>query len=231
MKHILKHILNTEEVKSYPLFREFCSLKEKGLRKHSFKTLSLFLKETEKWNQGQRQEFGIWLFSVCEESSEVHSILVHPFVKHLIQPTFDEWIETAPEDPRPYRWYGLFLNTGDSAHYLSMALELGGDKEQRALLTLIDIYINSLWYSFHHVSENFYLGKIEEDRELIKKVEQLNQQVDCVQAKKENAIEIEHYKSLLNDWVLFEKEGAKEFVEWCKNRGKIYPWTQSFYYE
>lgn len=39
-------------------------------------------------------------------------------------------------------------------------------------------------YSFHHISEDMYLGDIEQDSLLIIKTQQLNDKVECQQTRK-----------------------------------------------
>ena len=43
MVNVLTNILKNDRLDVYPLFKKFCSLKEKGLRKESFKSLSSFI--------------------------------------------------------------------------------------------------------------------------------------------------------------------------------------------
>jgi hypothetical protein len=125
----------------------------------------------------------------------------------------------------------VFLQTEKRVDFLNYALELGGSSEQLSLLKLIDINLYSLWYSFHHISEDLYLGDIEEDSILITKSQQLNDKVECQQSRKNNDEELYYYRELLNDWIMFKNEQTKDFVNWCKNRSKVYPWTSAYYYE
>lgn len=140
-------------------------------------------------------------------------------------------MKNNPEDPRPYRWYGVFLNTENRVDYLNNALRLGGRNEQLSLLTLIDINLNALWFSFHHISEDLYLGDIKEDTALLAKSLQLNNKVECEQTRKNNNEALNYYQDLLNDWVTFKKERSKGFVEWCENKGRTYYWVKAYDYE
>lgn len=125
----------------------------------------------------------------------------------------------------------MFLNTKNRVDYLNNALRLGGSNEQLSLLTLIDIHLNALWYSFHHISEDLYLGDIKEDKALLIKSRQLNNKIECQQTRKSNNEQLNYYQDLLNDWLLFKEEQSKGFVEWCENKGRSYPWVKSYYYE
>jgi len=231
MENILTNVLKSDRLDDYPLFKNFCVLKEKGLRKESFKSLTLFIGEAKNWDNGKQQDFACWLFTIFEVSDNINNLLVHPLEKDLLEPILEEWIKNNPKEPRPYRWYGLFLNTEKSIDYLNNAIELGGKKEQLSLLELIDINLYTLWYSFHHITEDFYLGNIEEDSLLITKSQQLNDMVACQQTRKTNNDEINFYKELLNDWIIFNKDQKKDFVNWCKNKGKVYPFVNAYYYK
>lgn len=231
MEDITINVLKSDRLNEYPLFKNFCALKEKGLRKESFKALSSFIDEAVAWRNDQQQDFACWLFTIFESSDHIHHLLVHPLEKNLLRPILDEWIKKNPKEPRPFRWYGLFLQTEKRNEYLNNAIKLGGKNEQLALLKLIEIHFYSLWYSFHHISEDLYLGNIEEDSILITQVKQLNDQVECLQTRKNNADGINYYRELLNDWILFCNEQKHEFVNWCKSNAKDYHWTNAYYYK
>lgn len=146
----------------------------------------------------------------------------------LLKFLLEAWMKTNPEDPRPYRWYGVFLNAENRVDYLNNALRLGGSNEQLSLLTLIDIHLNALWYN---ISEDLYLGDIKEDQAFLTKSRQLNNKIECQQTRKSNNEQFNYYQDLLNDWMLFKEKQPKGFVEWCENKGRIYPWVKSYYYE
>ncbi|AME05687.1 hypothetical protein NNG64_11365 [Bacillus siamensis] len=139
MIDVLTNILKNDRLNEYPLFKKFCSLKEKGLRKESFKALSSFIDEAKT--------------------------------------------------------------------------------------------LNVLWYSFHHISKDLYLGDIKEDQALLIKSRQLNNKIECQQTRKSNNKQLNYYQDLLNDRLLFKEEQSKGFVEWCENKGRSYPWVKSYYYE
>ncbi|WP_336183149.1 hypothetical protein [Bacillus sp. 205(2023)] len=213
MVNILTNILKSDRLDEYPKFKKFCSLKEKGLRKESFKPLSSFIDEAKTWDHNVQQNFACWLFALFETSDDIHHTLVHPLEKELLKPLLEIWMKSNPEDPRPYRWYGVFLNAEKRVDYLYNALRLGGSNEQLSLLTLIDINLNALWYSFHHISEDLYLGDIKEDTALITKSLQLNNKVECQQTRHNNSEALDYYQDLLNDWVLFTGKQSKGFIE------------------
>ena len=50
-------------------------LKEKGLRKESFKSLSSFIDEAKMWDDNAQQNFACWLFALFETSEDIHHVL------------------------------------------------------------------------------------------------------------------------------------------------------------
>lgn len=231
MEDIITNILKNDRLAKYPLFKRFCVLKEKGLRKEALKALSSFIDEAKEWDNDKKQDFASWLFALFEVSDNIHHLLVHPLEENLLKPTLEEWIKKNPKDPRPYRWYGLFLQTENLNEYLNNAIKLGGKSEQLSLRKLINSYFYSLWYSFHHISEDLYLGSVEEDSILITKLQELNDKIEDQQIRKNNDEEINYYTNLLTDWMMFKKEQKKDFVHWCKNKGKDYHLRNAYYYE
>lgn len=231
MKDALMNVIEDRKASEYFLFWEYCIKKEKGLRKDSFNSLNIFIKEAINWDFETQKGFTIWLFQIFEESDNLHHVIVHPLEQNLLKPILEKWMTQNTDDSRPFRWYGLFLNTENAVYYLNKAIEIGGLQEQRALRKLIDIHFYSLWYSFHHISESFYLGNLEEDLATVSKIESLNEKVASEEEKVNNLNGIKYYKSLIADWDEFKKEKSEDFVSWCADRGKEYQWVKSYYYK
>lgn len=230
MKNVLKNIIENEHSNKYILFKEYCLLKDKGLRKESFKVLDSFINELRKLDLTLQQDFADWLFSIFERSEDIHHVLVYPLEEQILKPLLDEWIDLDPQDIRPYKWYGLFLHSENQINYLNKALELGGNKEQLVIIKLIESYFDSLWFSFHHISEDLYLGSLAADKYLINKLEHLAPMVKDEQYKINLLEGIIYYTNLLNDWINLKEEGCEGFVKWCKNKGKVYQWVEHYYY-
>ncbi|WP_433942801.1 hypothetical protein [Paenibacillus sp. SN-8-1] len=230
MSNVLINILSSDVPLEYRLFREYCSLKEKGLRKQSFVVLQAFIDEANHWNAEKQQEFVIWFFGIIEDSENIHHVLVYPLEENLLKPILKCWMGSS-NDSRPYRWYGMFLNSKNQLLYLQKAIELGGyDDEQSALNKVIDMKFYSLWYSFHHISENTYLGELKEDQKLLKEIRKLMVNVLDEEIKSQIKIDLDYYNNLINDWIEFNNHKEDNFVEWCKERNRNYVWVKSFYY-
>lgn len=90
LKDILTNLINDKNSATYPLFREFCLFKEKGLRKDAFKSLNLFIKEVKDWEVKKKKEFAHWLFRWFEESEDIHYVLVHPLEEKILKPILED---------------------------------------------------------------------------------------------------------------------------------------------
>ncbi|MEH7107420.1 hypothetical protein [Bacillus sp. JJ1764] len=99
------------------------------------------------------------------------------------------------------------------------------------MLAIINYYFNSLEFSFHHISEDAYLGDIYEDQDSVLKIENLSKEIIDVESKKDVSESVNYYKNLLSDWIAFNSTGKKGFLKWCADKGKEYGWTNSYYYE
>lgn len=230
MRNILLNILSDDKSLKYLSFREFCSLKDKGLRKQSFVVLQTFLNEAKQWTTEKQHEFIIWLFELIEVSDNFQHVLVHQLEEQFIKPIFKTWMDNN-NDSRPYRWFGMFLNTEYRLVYLQKAIELGGYSEQNALNKVIDLKLYSLWFSFHHISENTYLGEINEDRHLHEEIQDLMANVQDENIKAQIKVDLDYYNNLINDWEEFNIAKHDNFVEWCIERNRNYDWVKSYYYE
>lgn len=231
MIDVLTNLIRDKNLDSYPHFKEFCLLKEQGLRKDAFRSLNLFINEVKGWQTKQKKEFVHRLFILFESSEGIHHVLVHPLEENILKPILEEWMNENPNDPQPYRWYGLFLKSENDVKYLETALRIGGKSEQRVLMAIIDYYLSFLEFSFHHISEDAYLGNISEDQDIVLKIENLSKEIINVENKKYIAENVNYYKNLLSDWITFKNEGTKGFLKWCADNGKEYGWINSYYYE
>lgn len=229
MDDTLKCFLNDVQISEYDSFKEFCQKKMHGLRKDSLSALGRFINQTQTWSEAVQQDFLCWFFTLLEKCDSPNDVLVYPLEEGLLKPALKQWMVSEPKDHRPFRWFGLFLNDEDSFTYLKLALELDAS-DQTVLTKIIDVYLHGLWYSFHHISEDLYLGSVEEDRELIANIEKLNEELADNKHKQENTNAVNYYRDLLNDWISFKEQHQKGFVLWCEDHGRNYKWTQAFYY-
>ncbi len=230
---LLNLILISSNKDKYEKFLLFCELKEKGLRKQSFKVLNEFIQNLKNCDFDVQKEFTIWLFDFVENSYYLynHHVLVHQLETEILKPILEKWMEISNDDSRPYKWYAMYLNIENKMTYLKRALEIGGDSEQKVLKSIIDIYLDRLWYSFHHISEDLYLGDYDINEEQLSQVSELVKRI----SEKEIELQIknanEYYRNLLDDWKSFKKENDSGFMNWCYEKGKDYEWVKSYYYK
>ncbi|MFJ6205329.1 hypothetical protein [Bacillus pumilus] len=229
-KKILQTIIEDEESRDYPLFRQYCERKEQGLRKDALKVLQSFIAEMKENEVEAKRVFVAWLFEWIERFEDGHHLLVFPLVNEVIQPVLQEWENVDPMDVRPYRWQGLFVHQGEGLPYLLKALELGGSKEQRVIVQICETYLSALWYSFHHIHEDLYLSTYEKDQERIQGIEDVMILIEDKRIRTNVEKHSVYYNQLLSDWKEFQQTETRGFMKWCAERKKPYEWVEAFYY-
>lgn len=221
----MHRLLHDPNMDKYPEFRTFCELKDKGLRKQALAAMTPFLETVKTWNFEQRQEFVSWLYTHDESSEQANSynVFVYSLVINVLQPTLIEWKQRFPNDPRPYRWLQEY----------EQVFVLGGLTEQIAVEALMDKKMHALWFAFHHINEDLYLSKIDEDREIIVEARKLNQNVLNEEKRADYEAELRYYSDLLEDWVVYIQSGLDDesFLDWCERYERNYRFTGNYYYE
>ncbi|KZR58609.1 hypothetical protein [Pseudobacillus badius] len=225
-------ILASPGMAGYPLFKDYCRLKDQGLRQASFQKLDAFLQKTREWEQAEKRVFVSRLFSLCETAENSRELIVYPLEQRLLKPVLERWMKEKDCDARPFKWHGLFLSSESRLEYLEAAFEKSGKKDQQVLEALMDFYSHCVWYSFHHIAEDAYLGEIEEDRQMIQRLKALHKYITDEERQNGWKKAIAGHEALLNDWTAFISSGQTEgFAEWCEEKGKAYSFTQAFYYD
>ena len=229
----MKQLLNDPRIKDYPAFYTFCKLKDQGFRKQALAALTPFIDTMKNRDFEQRQEFVAWLFTHSERTlqNDVSDVFVHPLVTNILEPTLVEWAERSVEDPRPYRWLGLYAFEDFWHERLERAIKLGGLAEQRAIEALMNHKIATLEFSFHHFNENFYLGEVDQDCATIIEARTLMQYVLDESKRADYETELNYLSELLADWITYTESDDKSFPEWCKRNERNYEFTESYYYE
>ena len=144
------------ENKEWIKFAQYCFDREKGLRKQAFEHLNDFLESTESWTEEEKIKFVIFLLPFFEADS--YASFPQPLSEKLIKPTLEKWRLKETADSRPFRWSGRFYHNFE---HLNKALEINPQDDQ-ARQFLLELGINSLWYSVHHLPEG-YIGDVKED--------------------------------------------------------------------
>lgn len=211
---LLHKLLQDPVISEVPCLQNALLAKERGLRREWLVHIDRFIEEANTWNFERQRTFVSWLLSTCERESDVSVLLIYPLKERLLKPTLKKWMKELPDDVRPYRWYGLFFNEDDRFIYLQEAITRGGRREQLAIERMIDHHLYGLWYSFHHLDEDLYLGEIEEDAESLTEAWLLIEQLDDAVFKSERITEWQKLNQTLTDWIRFRQEHTTGFMEW-----------------
>jgi len=211
---LLDKLLQDPIVSDLPHLHTALLAKNRGLRKEWLVHMDRFIEEANMWNFERQRTFVSWLLSTCEGETDASFLLIHPLKERLLKPTLKKWIKELPDDVRLYRWYGLFIDEDDRYIYLQEAITRGGRREQLAIETMIDHHLYGLWYSFHHLDEDLYLGEIKEDAATLTEAWLLIEQLEDAVLKSECINEWQKMNQTLTDWIRFEQEQTTGFMEW-----------------
>lgn len=211
---LINKLLQDPAVSEVPRLHSALLAKERGLRKAWLVHIDEFIEEVNTWNFERQWTFVNWLLSTCEGETDASFLLIHPLKDRLLKPTLKKWMKEMPDDVRPYRWYGLFFDEDDRFIYLQEAITRGGRREQLAIERMIDHHLYGLWYSFHHLDEDLYLGEIEEDAAILTEAWLLIEQLEDAVLKSECINEWQKLNQTLTNWIRFRQEHTTGFMEW-----------------
>ena len=199
-------IVNSE----WELYSKYCELKEKGLRKQAFKTLSEFIKHLNKKSLTERIEFVNWIEERRLKNNEVVDLIPNPLQKKLIEPTLKDWIKSEPNNPIPYRW----TNTNES---LLTAIKLD-DKEQIARFRFFQKIKSYIDYNQHELEKFQYIGNPEKDLEQLRS---LKEHIQGIENPEQIFEEINALIEICKQYIEFEKDemfGNGNFIPFMKKR-------------
>ena len=211
---LLNKLLQDPVVFDLPRLHTALLAKNRGLRKEWLVHMDRFIEEANTWDFERQRTFVNWLLSTCEREADASVLLIHPLKERLLKPFLNQWMKEMPDDVRPYRWYGLFFDEDDRYIYLQEAITRGGRREQLAIETMIDHHLYGLWYSFHHLDEDLYLGEIEEDAAPLTDAWLLIEQLDDAVFKSERINEWQKLNQTFTYWIRFRQEHTTGFMEW-----------------
>lgn len=215
----------------WELFVLFLQTLLKGLRKQALNYLNEFIEKTSDWSFDKKLNFVIWLCSNSEDYKYSSQLLAYPLLVNLVEPVLNEWASSNPQDSRPYRWRGYFLNKPDfnPRAEFRKAIEVDADDE-KAKVYLANSLLYSLWYSTHHLPY-YYIGVPEEDLAEIENIRILIEQIADKIVRDKLKQDCELYWEWISDWNSFKQEDGTDFVAWCEQRGREYGWVNAYYYD
>ncbi|PXV61216.1 hypothetical protein CLV62_12549 [Dysgonomonas alginatilytica] len=219
---------STKEKVEWAEYANYCSDREKGLRKTAFEHLNTFIKDAQKWVLTQRIEFVSYIFPYFETVQDAdYGGFPQPLSEKVIKPTLEEWCALENEDNRPFRWYGKYYKSED---HLFKALELN-PLDDMARSTIISWWSYQIYYSVHHLPD-YYIGDPYEDILLSNKIkEQINLLNDGkVKLRLEKALEED--LELVRNYIEWKELGHLDFDKWGEENQKStgYGLTRTYYY-
>lgn len=211
MKVLERLLMEKKDSKSWSKLINYCILKQKGLRKEALKSLNLFLNDLEEYSFDKLKEFIGEFFGFIEESEQTDEVLIHTF-KEFINKFLYKWIQRENNDPRPYRWIGVFTyihsENCNRVELLKKAIEYGGEEEQLAIKRLLEIYLNELEYNVHELPYG-YLGDPEDDFKTVEEINYLIHKVKNIEIKSRFKEGMEYYKGIIGEWVCYKSAKCK----------------------
>lgn len=198
-------------------FLQFVNQAERGRQREANQALESFIKQAERWSAERRRDFAAWLLGIVEGLPDAHEVLAAPLRTRFLQPVLMGWRTALPEDIRPYRWMGLFLETPDQLDNLRAAIRLGGQQEQRAMLKLVHKALYAFWYNQHHMPAE-YMGDPAKDLVLAQEAEGLIAQVKERRVREGLRRDMDVCIQNMRDWSAFTDSGELDFDQWRRRR-------------
>ena len=208
-------------------YANYCILREKGLRKEAFTSLSNFLSAARNWPFEDQKGFVLWL---CDQMDKIrdggYGPYPNPLMKQLVEPVFEKCLEEEGVSGELYALKAQYTCDFD-AYFKAIALD---PDNARARVALARASILAVQYSTHHLPAHF-IGSVDEALESAEEArEHLFHLVDGkTRASLEKWLKEEVH--LLDDWIEFKQSDGEDFGRWCEERGRTYRWNTIIYYE
>lgn len=203
-------------------FLQFINQAERGRQREANQALESFVKQAERWSADRRRDFAAWLMGIVEGLPDASEVLVTTLRARFLQPVLIGWRAAVPEDIRPYRWLGLYIETPDQLDNLRAAIRLGGQQEQRAILKIAHKALYAFWYNQHHFPLE-YMGEPEKDIILAQEVNALIALVKDKRVREGLARDMEVCIANMQDWSAFIASGDADFDQWRQRRDALLP--------
>ncbi|MDR0194466.1 MAG: hypothetical protein LBI73_05030 [Myroides sp.] len=207
----------TRQAEEWRKYAEYCTLREKGLRKASFAVLNEFLVEVRQWTYEQKKSFVICLMQFCETVPDAdYGPLPTPLVQQVVVPTLETWCESELEDSTPFRWLGIYFY---HLEYLYKALEVDAT-DDRARGRIVSDSIGHIEFSTHHLPDYF----IGEPNEVVDKAKEvyihITKFIDDTRREYWRK-ELEKALLLVHNYIAWIESGHTNLVEWGKENNTI----------
>lgn len=145
-------------------YKEYLSLREKGLKKPAQAELEKFILDFYKQNKLARRDFIDCIYRIGQEANDYTHYIPYNLSNQVIAPELKNWREDEPQNPIPYRWSSDF-------DLLKKSVELD-PFDQISLDLFFTRLKNKISLNQHEVEFGFhYDGNPQEDYNLISKYE------------------------------------------------------------
>jgi hypothetical protein len=206
---------------------EYCTLREKGLRKQALRYLDGFLKAAASWDTESARSLVLTILFADARTPKAHQFMTHPLLTRLIYPTLEQWKADNPSAIEPLRWLGL-LHSDINDLKRALALDPADVPVRRRLINLA---LDDADYATHHLSESVLLLTIEETRKSITAAREQIASAPDLGSFADLSAKVDVYEQMVNDWVAYKLAPMGTFPEWCERQGRMYSWPTIVYYD
>ena len=206
------------EARKLPLLENFiayCEICQTGLRKEALKHLMDFKHDFNSFSFGQKMDFAVLIFELCDKEKDEYELLPYPVKENLLKPFLLDWTEIESKDSRPFRWLGHYYWISD---YFEKAL-LVNEKDDLARQQFIRRNIYWLCYSTHHLPD-YYVNDLAEDLEIKNQLFTELEKLDNEEQKAEFRQELTREYELIESYSEWNISGKDSFMEWAILNGR-----------
>ena len=219
----------SDSISTEPLWRafaEYCTLREKGLRKQALASIERLISESADWSTSERRRFVNWIYETHLRFPDVHQLIVTPLNQRLLIPTLETWIADDPANSTPRRW--LAFATGDHTHFVDALSRDPQDDMSR--YRVVYRHLADVDYQCHHLPEYFIDDPIDASK-LLADARDLCAGFCDPRIVPSLEDDFATLNGKVNDWIAFQKTGGDSFAEWCDENDRNYEWVMTFYYD
>lgn len=218
-----------EELKNTPelaKLADYCSLREKGLRKQAMAALRAFLQECADFPKERRLALAAHLLELHWRAPGAHQFLAQPLIDGFLLPVLNE--EAHPGNTA-FRNLALlqaeFANGAEVKEDLFLALQHNpSDIMVRKRLT--GLLLDEADYAMHHLNESFFIGSEEYCRKVLDQAGVLLEPTLANPGSFDFFVkEHQALSNKLADWLEYSrKKQEMDFPEWCASNGREHAW-------
>jgi hypothetical protein len=215
----------TDELRGEPLFErlvDYCELSERGLRRQALAELHQFLALVSALDVGRQRALALKILVVLFPVPPERAAPPYPLQQGFLDGLLYEWMDESPDDPVPVGELGL-LRWDDEL--LKKAINLGSI-DDRVHGALAAILIERVDYATHELHEGVFIGAPLDALALLDSAE--SHLRGAAEFKRQEVYEL---RSLVNDWLEYNRQPDGTFPAWCSARGRVHAWGVNVHFE